>query len=63
MAMAPVITRGFGSWGSAALVITRGYAIGEAVTTAQIVFAAVTHETQSMEITHETQSMEISHDS
>ncbi len=28
MAMGPVITRGFGSWGSAALVITRGYAIG-----------------------------------
>lgn len=31
MSISSIITRGFGSWGSVNLVVTRGYSIGEAV--------------------------------
>ena len=62
MATAPIITRGYGSWGGSALVITRGYTIGEASAVAQIVAMEITYEEPSMEIIFEEPSMEITYD-
>ena len=56
MSISSVVTRGYGSWGSANLVVTRGYSIGSAVITPPNNFIPRSvHHTQTSKSVHYSQ--------